>query len=125
MTTEPEYGNDVACSNCGDEWAKTYTDGLCEECCEANGRPIRMTVTIELVALDMDGTPTAAAELLTEHLRTALDQHEIVAIRWHDAETIAVQADDVIPRPWGYYTDEEWELFRNRNEITNQPKGDN
>jgi hypothetical protein len=35
MTTEPEYGNDVACSNCGDEWAKTYTDGLCEECCGA------------------------------------------------------------------------------------------
>ena len=90
---------------------------------EAGGRPIRMTVTIELVALDMDGTPTAAAELLTEHLRAALDQHEIVAIRWHDAEI--APDDDAIPRPWGHYTDEEWELFRNRNEITNQPEGDN
>lgn len=34
---ETEYGNEVACSNCGDEWAKTYTDGLCEECYEIRG----------------------------------------------------------------------------------------
>jgi Zn finger protein HypA/HybF involved in hydrogenase expression len=30
--SEPEFGNEVACDNCGDEWSDTYTDGLCQEC---------------------------------------------------------------------------------------------
>jgi hypothetical protein len=37
LKTLPEYGNEVACSNCGDEWADTYTDGLCGECLEIRG----------------------------------------------------------------------------------------
>jgi len=39
MTT-PEFGNDVACANCGDEWAP-LSNNLCAECSEvlrkANG----------------------------------------------------------------------------------------
>lgn len=34
-THEPEYGNDEACSNCGDEWSPlTMESGvlLCEDC---------------------------------------------------------------------------------------------
>lgn len=30
---EPEYGNDQACSNCGDEWSTNYDEtGLCDDC---------------------------------------------------------------------------------------------
>jgi hypothetical protein len=29
-----EYGNETACSNCGDEWATLDTRQLCQECAE-------------------------------------------------------------------------------------------
>lgn len=31
----PEFGNEIACDNCGDEWSASYTNGLCEECYSA------------------------------------------------------------------------------------------
>lgn len=34
MNREPEYGNDTACSNCGDEWAELSERGYCPECQE-------------------------------------------------------------------------------------------
>lgn len=30
----PEYGNDTACSNCGDEWDELDDSQLCSECAE-------------------------------------------------------------------------------------------
>lgn len=34
---EPEYGNEQACRNCGDEW-DDLTDGYCHECAEIANR---------------------------------------------------------------------------------------
>lgn len=28
----PEYGNDTACDNCGDEWSELNDNGHCDEC---------------------------------------------------------------------------------------------
>lgn len=35
MTQSPEYGNETACSNCGDEWSELDENGHCDECAEA------------------------------------------------------------------------------------------
>ncbi len=32
MNPEPEYGNETACANCGDEWATLDERGHCPEC---------------------------------------------------------------------------------------------
>jgi len=33
LFAKPEYGNDQACSNCGDEWSTNYDEtGLCDDC---------------------------------------------------------------------------------------------
>ena len=40
-TTEPagpEFGNETACDNCGDEWANLDHDELCPECAEVKAK---------------------------------------------------------------------------------------
>jgi len=34
-TNEFEFGNESACSNCGDEWAELDDNNLCPECVKA------------------------------------------------------------------------------------------
>lgn len=30
----PEFGNDTACDNCGDEWSVLDENNLCDECAQ-------------------------------------------------------------------------------------------
>lgn len=45
------------------------------------GAPMRLLLTVDVTALDMDGTAYEAAEVLAGLIEDALDQHEVHSIQ--------------------------------------------
>jgi hypothetical protein len=61
------------------EWCQAGDDDDASE--SLNGDPCKMSLLVQLTALEMDGTPDEAAEVIASLIQDALSQHDDVVIK--------------------------------------------